>query len=146
MRFAIRIEIHDKEYKLLHERAEAASFSRTTVDSSTGKRVHLPIGEYVTEAYPTARMVLLKAIQVAFTVDPAAEIIVSGGNEFLTFGCPEVQENPSSFFGQLFGMPAIPTSDPFGTLYRLNLSEHKEDRAWEKGLMEGYMKGLSEKV
>jgi hypothetical protein len=112
MQFAIRIEIHDREYKLLHERAEAASFTRTVIDSSTGKRVHLPIGQYVTEAYPTAHTVLLTAMTVALMVDFRAEIIVSGGGEVLTYGCREVEENPFENFFELLAkshtVPAVP--------------------------------------
>ncbi|HEY1900964.1 MAG TPA: hypothetical protein VGG56_00925 [Terracidiphilus sp.] len=102
MRFTARVEIHDNEYTLLHERMDAASFSRATTDSSTVKRVHLPIGEYVTEAYATAQMALLAAMGASLFVDPRAEIVVSGGDQVLTHGCREVEENPwASIFSNL---------------------------------------------
>ncbi len=93
MRCMARIEIHDKEYRLLHELTEAASFSRTTVNSSTGRNVQLPTGEYVTDAYPTAEAALLRAAGAALQVDPLAEIVVSGGDQILTCGCHEVGTN-----------------------------------------------------
>jgi hypothetical protein len=96
MRCNIRIQIRkNDDYRLLHERAESASFKRTGIDTATGKEVHLPNGEYVTEAYSGPRVVMLWAIRIAMGVDPFAEITVSGGDEFLTFGCREVQKQPS---------------------------------------------------
>jgi len=98
MRFTARIEIHDNEYLPLHERMKAASFSRTMVDSGTGKRVHLPTGEYVSEAYPSAQKALFAAMQASLPIDFHAEIVVSGGGRILTHGCPEVEEDsPWSF-------------------------------------------------
>jgi hypothetical protein len=93
MRFTARIEIHDNEYVLLHERMKAASFSRTIADSSTERRVYLPIGEYVSDAYATAPMALFAALRASLPVDLHAEIVVSGGDQILTHGCPEVEEN-----------------------------------------------------
>jgi hypothetical protein len=90
----VRVEIHDNEYALLHGRMETASFNRTVVDSSTGKRVQLPNAEYTTDAYSTARVALLAAIGACLTVDPLAEIVVSGGDQVLTFGCREVHDDP----------------------------------------------------
>ena len=92
MRFTARIEIHDNEYVLLHER-----FSRTMVDSSTGKRVHLPIGEYVSDAHANAQKALFAAMQASLPIDFHAEIVVSGGGQILTHGCPEVEDGPWSF-------------------------------------------------
>ncbi|MGO8733664.1 MAG: hypothetical protein ACLQVM_12840 [Terriglobia bacterium] len=97
MRFTARIEIHDNEYVLLHERMKAASFSRTMVDSNTGKRVHLPIGEYVSEAHASAQKALFAAMQASLPVDFHAEIVVSGGGKILTHGCPEVEDTVWSF-------------------------------------------------
>jgi hypothetical protein len=97
MRFTARIEIHDNEYVLLHERMKAASFSRTMVDSSTGKRVHLPIGEYVSDAHANAQKALFAAMQASLPIDFHAEIVVSGGGQILTHGCPEVEDGPWSF-------------------------------------------------
>ncbi len=97
MRFTARIEIHDNEYVQLHERMKAASFSRTMVDSSTGKRVHLPIGEYVSDAHANAEKALFAAMQASLPIDFNAEIVVSGGGRILTHGCPEVEENVWSF-------------------------------------------------
>lgn len=94
MRCMARVEIHDSEYTLLHERMEAASFGRTMLDSRTGKRVHLPIGEYVTDTYATVSGALLAAMGASLPVDPHAEIVVSGGGEVLTYGCREVEEIP----------------------------------------------------
>jgi hypothetical protein len=100
MRCMARIEIHDKEYGLLHERIEAVSFSRTTVDSSTGKNVHLPTGTYVTDTYANAKAALLAATGAALQVDPLAEIVVSGGDQILTYGCSEVGE---TFWDNILG-------------------------------------------
>jgi hypothetical protein len=97
MQFTARIEIHDNEYVLLHERMKAASFSRTMVDSSTGKRVHLPIGEYVSDAHANAQKALFAAMQASLPIDFHAEIVVSGGGQILTHGCPEVEDGPWSF-------------------------------------------------
>ncbi len=97
MRFTARIEIHDNEYVQLHERMKAASFSRTMVDSSTGKRVHLPIGEYVSDAHANAKKALFAAMQASLPIDFHAEIVVSGGGQILTHGCPEVEDSPWSF-------------------------------------------------
>jgi hypothetical protein len=97
MRFTARIEIHDNEYVLLHERMKAASFSRTMVDSSTGKRVHLPIGEYVSDAHANAQKALFAAMQASLPIDFHAEIVVSGGGRILTHGCAEVEDSPWSF-------------------------------------------------
>ncbi|MGD0939146.1 MAG: hypothetical protein ABR905_05480 [Terracidiphilus sp.] len=97
MRFTVRIEIHENEYVPLHERMKAASFSRTMVDSSTGKRVHLPIGEYVSDAYSSAQKALFAAMQASLPIDFNAEIVVSGGGKILTHGCPEVEETVWSF-------------------------------------------------
>jgi hypothetical protein len=97
MRFTARIEIHDNEYLPLHERMKAASFSRTMVDSGTGKRVHLPTGEYVSDAYASAQKALFAAMQASLPIDFNAEIVVSGGGKILTHGCPEVEENVWSF-------------------------------------------------
>ena len=98
MQFTVRIEIHDNEYVLLHERMKAASFSRTMVDSSTGKRVHLPIGEYVSDAHANAQKALFAAMQASLPIDFHAEIVVSGGGRILTHGCPEVEDDsPWSF-------------------------------------------------
>jgi hypothetical protein len=98
MRFTARIEIHDNEYVQLHERMKAASFSRTMVDSSTGKRVHLPLGEYVSDAHANAQKALFAAMQASLPIDFHAEIVVSGGGRILTHGCPEVEEDsPWSF-------------------------------------------------
>jgi hypothetical protein len=93
MRFTARIEIHDNEYVQLHERMKAVSFSRTVVDSSTGKRVHLPLGEYVSDAHANAQKALFAAMQASLPIDFHAEIVVSGGGRVLTHGCPEVEEN-----------------------------------------------------
>jgi hypothetical protein len=103
MRFTARIEIHDNEYVQLHERMKAASFSRTMVDSSTGKRVHLPIGEYVSDAHANAQKALFAAMQASLPIDFHAEIVVSGGGRILTHGCPEVEESPWS---SIFTIPA----------------------------------------
>ena len=100
MRFTARIEIHDNEYVLLHERMKAASFSRTMVDSSTGKRVHLPLGEYVSDAHASAQKALFAAMQASLPVDFHAEIVVSGGGKILTHGCPEVEDTVWSFIFQ----------------------------------------------
>jgi len=100
MRFTARIEIHDNEYLPLHERMKAASFSRTMVDSGTGKRVHLPTGEYVSDAYPSAQKALFAAMQASLPIDFNAEIVVSGGGKILTHGCPEVEDNVWSFIFQ----------------------------------------------
>ncbi len=100
MRFTVRIDIHDNEYLPLHERMKAASFSRTMVDSSTGKRVHLPVGEYVSEAHATAQKALFAAMQAALPIDFHAEIVVSGGGKILTHGCPEVEDTVWSFIFQ----------------------------------------------
>jgi|WetSurMetagenome_2_1015567.scaffolds.fasta_scaffold346526_2 hypothetical protein len=100
MRFTARIEIHDNEYLPLHERMKAAAFSRTMVDSGTGKRVHLPTGEYVSDAYPSAQKALFAAMQASLPIDFNAEIVVSGGGKILTHGCPEVEENVWSFIFQ----------------------------------------------
>jgi hypothetical protein len=97
MQFTARIEIHDNEYVLLHERMKAASFSRTIVDSSTGKRVHLPIGEYVSDAHANAQKALFAAMQASLPIDFHAEIVVSGGGRILTHGCAEVEDSPWSF-------------------------------------------------
>jgi len=97
MRFTVRIEIHDNEYLPLHERMKAASFSRTMIDSSTGKRVHLPTGEYVTDAYASAQKALFAAMQASLPIDFNAEIVVSGGGKILTHGCPEVEDTVWSF-------------------------------------------------
>jgi hypothetical protein len=97
MRFTVRIEIHDNEYLPLHERMKTASFSRTMVDSSTGKRVHLPIGEYVSDAYSSAQKALFAAMQASLPIDFNAEIVVSGGGKILTHGCPEVEDTVWSF-------------------------------------------------
>lgn len=94
MRFTARIEIHDNEYVLLHERLKAVSFSRTLVDSNTGRRVHLPIGEYVSDAYSSAQKALFAAMQASLPIDFHAEIVVTGGGKILTHGCPEVEEGP----------------------------------------------------
>jgi hypothetical protein len=98
MRFTARIEVHDNDYVLLHERMKAASFSRTMVDSSTGKRVHLPTGEYVSDVHATAQKALFAAMQASLPIDFNAEIVVSGGGKILTHGCPEVEETVWSFF------------------------------------------------
>jgi len=103
MRFTARVEIHDNEYVLLHERMKAASFSRTMVDSSTGKRVHLPLGEYVSDAHASAQKALFAAMQASLPIDFHAEIVVSGGGKILSHGCPEVEENVWSF---IFSTPA----------------------------------------
>jgi hypothetical protein len=97
MRFTARIEVHDNDYVLLHERMKAASFSRTMVDSSTGKRVHLPTGEYVSDAHATAQKALFAAMQASLPIDFNAEIVVSGGGKILTHGCPEVEDTVWSF-------------------------------------------------
>ncbi len=97
MRFTARVEIHDNQYVMLHERMKAASFSRTMVDSTTGKRIHLPLGEYVSEAFSSAQKALFAAMQASLPVDFHAEIVVSGGGKIVTHGCPEVEENPWSF-------------------------------------------------
>jgi len=97
MRFTVRIEIHDNEYVPLHERMKAASFSRTVVDTSTGKRVHLPNGEYVTDAYSSAQKALFAAMQATLPIDFNAEIVLSGGGKILTHGCAEVEETVWSF-------------------------------------------------
>jgi hypothetical protein len=103
MRFTARIEIHDNDYILLHGRMKAASFSRSMVDSSSGKRVQLPLGEYVSDAYASAQKALFAAMQASLPVDFHAEIVVSGGGKILTHGCPEVEENVWSF---IFSSPA----------------------------------------
>lgn len=97
MQFTVRIEIHDNDYIMLHERMKAASFSRTLVDSSTGKRVYLPIGEYVSDAHANAEKALFAAMQASLPIDFHAEIVVSGGGQILTHGCPEVEDSPWSF-------------------------------------------------
>ena len=97
MQFTARIEIHDNENVLLHERMKAASFSRTIVDSSTGKRVHLPIGEYVSDAHANAQKALFAAMQASLPIDFHAEIVVSGGGRILTHGRAEVEDSPWSF-------------------------------------------------
>lgn len=97
MRFTARIEIHDNEYIMLHERMKAASFSRTMVDSGTGKRVHLPLGEYVSDAHASAQKALFAAMQASLPIDFNAEIVVSGGGKILTHGCPEVEDTVWSF-------------------------------------------------
>jgi hypothetical protein len=94
MRFTVRIEIHDNDYILLHGRMKAASFSRTMVDSSTGKRVQLPAGEYFSDVHISAQKALFAAMQASLPIDFHAEIVVSGGGKILTHGCPEVEENP----------------------------------------------------
>jgi hypothetical protein len=101
MRFTIRIEIHDKEYARLHERAEAIGLSRTITNPCSGKEEHLPIGTYVTDTYSSARMAMLAAKGAAIGVDPRAEIVVSGGNEFLTSGLREIEGGWSSIFRDL---------------------------------------------
>ncbi len=97
MRFTARIEVHDNDYVLLHERMKTASFSRSMVDSSTGKRVQLPLGEYVSDAYSSAQKALFAVMQASLPIDFNAEIVVSGGGKILSHGCPEVEENPWSF-------------------------------------------------
>jgi hypothetical protein len=67
------------------------------VDSSTGKRVHLPIGEYVSDAHANAQKALFAAMQASLPIDFHAEIVVSGGGQILTHGCPEVEDGPWSF-------------------------------------------------
>jgi len=117
MRFTARIEIHDNEYVQLHERMKAASFSRTMVDSSTGKRIHLPIGEYVSDEHATAQKALFAAMQASLPVDLRAEIVVSGGEQILTHGCSEVEENP---WASIFAHPAQATVPiPMRGLYSL---------------------------
>ncbi len=110
MRFTARIEVHDNEYVLLHERMKAASFSRTMVDSSTGKRVHLPIGEYVSDAHANAEKALFAAMQASLPIDFNAEIVVSGGGRILTHGCPEVEDSPWSFIFSNRGQSKVPMS------------------------------------
>lgn len=97
MRFTARIEVHENDYVLLHERMKAASFSRTMVDSSTGKRVHLPLGEYVSDTHASAQKALFAAMQAALPIDFNAEIVVSGGGKVVTHGCPEVEDTVWSF-------------------------------------------------
>jgi hypothetical protein len=97
MRFTVRIDIHDNDYIVLHERMKAASFSRTMVDSSSGKRVQLPTGEYFSEVHISAQKALFAAMQASLPLDFNAEIVVSGGGKILTHGCPEVEENVWSF-------------------------------------------------
>jgi hypothetical protein len=103
MRFTARIEIHDNQYVLLHERMKAAGFSRSMIDSSTGKRVQLPLGEYVSDVHASAQKALFAAMQASLPIDFNAEIVVSGGGKILTHGCPEVEDNPWSF---IFPNPA----------------------------------------
>ncbi len=116
MRFTARIEIHDNEYVQLHERMKAASFSRTMVDSSTGKRVHLPTGEYVSDAHATAQKALFAAMQASLPIDFNAEIVVSGGGKILTHGCPEVEESVWSFIfpGPAQSKMAMPLRESYG--------------------------------
>ena len=103
MRFTVRIDVHENDYVLLHERMKAASFSRTMVDSSTGKRVQLPLGEYFSEVHISAQKALFAAMQASLPIDFNAEIVVTGGGKILTHGCPEVEENVWSF---IFSAPA----------------------------------------
>jgi hypothetical protein len=116
MRFTVRIEIHENEYVPLHERMKAAFFSRTMVDSSTGKRVHLPIGEYVSDAYASAQKVLFAAMQASLPIDLNAEIVVSGGSKILTHGCPEVEDTVWSFIFQspIRSKVAMPLRESYG--------------------------------
>ncbi len=100
MRFTVRIDIHENEYVFLHERMKAASFSRTMVDSSTGKRVQLPIGEYFSDVHISAQKALFAAMQASLPIDFNAEIVVSGGGKILTHGCPEVEDTVWSFIFQ----------------------------------------------
>jgi hypothetical protein len=97
MRFTVRIDIHDNDYIVLHERMKAASFSRTMIDSSTGKRVQLPTGEYFSEVHISAQKALFAAMQASLPLDFNAEIVVSGGGKILTHGCPEVEDTVWSF-------------------------------------------------
>src|ERR1039458_4033673 len=115
MRCTARVEIHDNEYSLLHELMEAASFSRTAVDSSTGKKVHMPNASYATDAYATPRAALLAAIGAALRVDMRAEIVVSGGDQILTYGCREVEENSFGNIIALMAQSTVPV--PSGGFY-----------------------------
>jgi len=103
MRFTVRIDIHDNDYILLHDRMKAASFSRTMVDSSTGKRVQLPIGEYFSDVHLSAQKALFAAMQASLPLDFHAEIVVSGGGKILTHGCAEVE---ASSWTSIFTIPA----------------------------------------
>ena len=106
MRFTVRIEIHDNDYILLHERMKAASFSRTMVDSNTGRRVQLPIGEYFSDVHISAQKAIFAAMQASLPIDFHAEIVVTGGGKILTHGCPEVE---GSSWTSIFAIPAQTT-------------------------------------
>ncbi len=109
MRFTVRIDIHDNDYILLHERMKAASFSRTMVDSSTGKRVQLPLGEYFSDVHISAQKALFAAMQASLPLDFHAEIVVSGGGKIITHGCSEVEGNT---WTSIFALPAQSTRPP----------------------------------
>ncbi|MGC2160841.1 MAG: hypothetical protein WA634_02930 [Silvibacterium sp.] len=122
MRCIVRVLIHDEKYQLLHERMEKASFSRTGVDSATGKSIHLDTGLYFTEAYSDTQAVLLVATAAALSVDPRPEIVVFGGERLLTYGCREVQKDGVAGFIDLLSKSTVPV--PAGGLY--DFYQHQE--------------------
>jgi len=112
--FNVRIQLrqHDN-YHLLYRYADDLHLQRTAVDTETGVEKHLLDGEYVTEFYATAKMAKLAAMTAAMMVDSQAKITVSGGGEFLTHNCDDVEMKPTlaDMIAEISRSTPVPTPD-----------------------------------
>ena len=112
--YMVRVEIHhaDREtYERLHSAMEAESFSRTLTAASNGKKSHMPIGTYWTESANSEWVILEAAKRAALSIDPTAEIVVSGSGRLVFFNCPDcVEPTPLASFARLHALHSMPSA------------------------------------
>jgi hypothetical protein len=90
MQYSARVEIHNNDYDGLHAAMALESFERILTAEGTGVRYHMPIGHYWIETNNDKWSVLGAAKRAALTVDPNAEIVVSGDGRIAFYGCQKI--------------------------------------------------------
>ena len=140
MPYLARVEINNPNrevYDRLHSAMEAKSFSRVVTGALDRKRRKLPPGTYLTESYEDAWSAIAAARSAAQLVDPAAQIVIAGGEiEILFENCPEVIESPfpdHPFTDMVRPAPRIPHPDSSPLAHNLGGLKRpapKDDPMW----------------
>ena len=140
MPYLARVEINNPNrevYDRLHSAMEAKSFSRVVTGALDRKRRKLPPGTYLTESYDDAWSAIAAARSAAQLVDPAAQIVIAGGEiEILFENCPEVADHPfpdNPLTDMVRPSTKVPHngSNPFAHNHGgLNRSAPSDDRMW----------------
>jgi len=108
MQYMVRVEIHNADrwvYDRLHAAMAVESLSRVITGARDGKKYHMPIGTYWTEAIGDAWTVVEAAKRAALPIDARAEIAVSGDGQIVFYGCSKIEQPRPTLASLLAPLP-----------------------------------------